>query len=268
MMEGFDPAVVDGEAELAEWLRLPWANRVENVMEILEETEAVAIKLPSTWWGNEALGIWSQWFFVRPSGVSDSGKALFISEGVTMSDAVGYLHSAESARNTRGALTSNGARKLERKAFNWRDDSKRPGPGMPPTDERESFTDSSVPLSVIEVAVTTSSLTDHALFTAEGVVEGGLSDGDISVTGIKRTRHGKKLVLEGDTYNALSQDGDDALAETEWENHHTTFDGGVWVTDPAKSALKLVIEAVNEAGYSVAVHKKFVADDLSLNLSD
>lgn len=255
---GFNPDVVETEADLAESLRMPAARDADKVMEILSETESVAIKLQSSWWGNEAFGIWSEWFFVKPDGVSPSGKALFVDAGVTMSDAVGKLRAYESHMSSRGGVTSSGARKEKRKAFNWFDDSKKPGPGMLPTDERDSFKDGSCPLSVIETAVRVPESDDNPLFVNGELTTGPMSAGDVRVTGTKRTKYGNKFVLKGDTYNALSRDGDN-VSNACWDDAKASYDGDEWTMDTGGDALRAMAEALNDAGYTFAVDSEFAS---------
>lgn len=256
----FSPDVVTSEAEVAESLRMPGARDAEKAMEILEKTESVAIKLQSSWWGNEAFGVWSEWFFVKPDAVS-SGGALFVDEGVSMGDAIGYFRAAENIAEKRRegttGYTSEAQRRFKRKAFHWQDDSKKPGPGMPPKDDRESFTGGSVPLSVIDVAFRLPEPEDDLVFPAVGEpTTGKLSDGDVRVTGFKRTKYGEKAVLKGDTYDALSSQGDH-VADEVWDDSRAAYDGDVWTCDPEGDALLALIRALNDAGYSVAVDESF-----------
>jgi len=268
-MAKFEPTVVTTEAEIAEFTR---SRDAPHIMDILEKTNAVAIKLDSSWWGSEAFGWWSEWFLIQPDGVSPSGKALFVREGVKMSEPVRYARSAADIgrRRSEGSTgyTSKAQRKFRRKAYHWFDDSKKPGPGMLSTDERDSFKGGSCPLSVIEHAIRTPEPENNAVFTSDGVTEGKMSDGDIRVIGTKDSRYGPKVVLEGDTYQALSKDADNALDSTEWETHHTTFNGNEWLSDASATGLMKVINTLNDAGYSVAVTSELVKEDLSLNLQD
>lgn len=268
-MADFDPEVVTTEAEVAESLRMSGGARDAGaVKEIMDTTDAVAVQLDSSWWGNEAFGHWSEWFLVKPDGVSPSGKALFVREGVVLREVVGKFTGAKRMAEGHNGYTSEAARRTRRKAFHWFDDSQKPGPGTLPTDERDSFKSESVPLSVIKTAFRLPESEGHAVFTDDGVREGKMSEGDIRVVGTKDTRYGAKVVLEGDTYSALSQDADNVLSETEWDDHHTTFDGDEWVSDAKKGALTKVINALNDAGYSVAVTEDLMTEDLNLALKD
>lgn len=265
---GFAPETVTTEAEVAELTR---SRDAGHIMEVLAETDAVAIKFPSTWWGNEAFGIWGEWFFVHPNGTSE--KALFVNKGVKMADPVGYLRSARRVNETRGGLNSNAARKFRRKAFNWMDDSAKPGPGMPPTDDRDSFYGGSCPLSVIEVAFRTPPASDNIVYTPgcdvdftgegwkafdAGDATGPMDDGDIRVTGTTRTRYGTKVEMEGDTYGAFKSDGlDDELTfhgDNPFKCAHHTYNGNCWVAD-ADSFIPYVVPVLLDAGYSVAIDR-------------
>ena len=253
----FAPSVLTEEADVAESLRMPWARDAEKVMEILRETDSVALKLQSSWWGNEAFGVWSEWFFVKPDGVSPSGKALFVDEGVAMSDAVRKLRAHESILNDRGGLTASAARKFKRKAFHWQDDSAKPGPGMLSTDERYSFTGGSCPLSVVDRAFRLPEPENDLVFPADGDVQRGkMSEGDVRVTGSTQTKYGLKAVLKGDTYNALSSQGDN-ISDDVWDEAHPSYNGDVWTCDPEGDSLHTLINALNDGGYSVSVDESF-----------
>lgn len=254
----FEPTVVETEAELAETIRQPYARDADMVQAILEATDAVAIKLQSSWWGNETFGIWSEWFLIHPDNVSPSGKALFVDDGIALNDALGKLRSYHRIMNDdHTGYTSQAARRFKRKAFNWDDNSQLPGPGTLPTDERDSFSDESAPLSVIEVAVRLPEPQDDLVFPVNGATRRGkLSEGDIRFTGFKQTRYGPKAVLKGDTYNALSQERDNACDDV-WDEAHVGFDGDDWTCDVEGDAILTAIRALHDHGYSVAVAEEF-----------
>lgn len=262
--DGFEVEVVTTEAEVAEATRSRRANAIHA---ILEETDCVAIRFPNAWWGNETFGHWTEWFFVHPDGVSPSGKALFVREGIPLSDAVNYWCRAESIVNDdHTGYTSKAARKFRRKAFNWFDDSARPGPGTLPTDDRNGFTDASCPLSVIETAIRTPADEDNTVFVPADVDnwdprghdrEGAFEDADIDATEIRHTEYGEKVALHGDTYDAFKAAGvaDEITfhgADNRWEEAHHTFNGDCWVAD-RNAFYWTVVPALLEAGFSVAV---------------
>lgn len=230
-----DPTLIEDEATLAETIRMPLARDASHLWRIMEETGAVLLSLDSDWWGNEALGYWANHFLVQPAGSSE--KALHVGEGVTVGDATGYLRAAEDARQTRGGLTSKGARKLERKAFNWFDDSEKPGPGMPPVDHRESFKDEWVPFSTIS----------EALVSPEGAEA---QDADVRVTGTTESEYGMKTVLQGDTYNVFKVENVDQGVDI--RETGLTFDGDSWVCDHDLGAHEKVEAAIEEAGFTTS----------------
>lgn len=249
----FDPETVESEVAIAEQLRMPHARDADKVKRVLEETNAVAIKLKSSWWGNEAFGIWQEWFFVKPDTVSDSGKALFLSKGISLNDPVGKLKRAEH-RKGQGGWTPKAVRRAKRKALKAWDDDYMVGPGGGDGfDERDVFHDGSVPLSVIEAAFRTPEPKDHVVFPAEGdAFRGTASDADIRSAGTKRTQYGEKTVLKGDTYKALAKDEDNA-ADDVWETVKTDFHNGDWVASPEPNALIVLVQTLNDHGYSVGV---------------
>lgn len=253
----FNPDVVESEADLAETLRMPFARDADKVMEILEATNAVALKLESSWWGNEAIDVWSEWFFVHPDGVSPSGKALFFEKGIAMSDPVGKLRRAESRAEGRNGWTSKAVRRARQKALsNWEDDYMVGPGGGKGFDERDVFTGLACPLSVIEKAVRLPEPENDLVFPAVGDSRSGkMSEGDIRITGRKQTKYGPKVVLKGDTYKALSGDGDN-ISDKVWDEAHPAFDGDVWTADPEGSNLRTLISALNDHGYSVAVSEE------------
>ena len=255
----FAPSVVTTEVEIAESLRMPFARDAEKVMEILEATNAVAIKLESSWWGNEAFGVWSEWFLVHPDGVSPSGKALFVDKGIALSDPVGKLRRAESRAERRNGWTQKAVRRARRKALsNWEDDYMVGPGGGDGFDDRDVFSDGSCPLSVIDRAFRLPEPADDLVFPAEGDArEGKLSEGDIRITTVAHTRYGKKAVLTGDTYDAFSSDGDNLSDEVEWEKTHLSFNGDAWTCDLNGDALLAVIRTLNDHGYSVTVSESF-----------
>lgn len=255
----FSPDVVESEADLAEAMRMPHARDADKVMEVLEETNAVAIQLESSWWGNNAFGVWSEWFFVHPTGVSPSGKALFVDQGIAASDPIRHLERAEGRAEPNNGWTSGAVRRARKKALKDWEDNYGVGPGAPP-DDRDVFADTSAPLSVIETAVRAPEPQDDLVFPVEGDArKGAMSEGDIRVTRSTRTEYGPKYVLEGDTYNALSQDGDNACADV-WDDAHVAYNGNVWTCDLEGSALLAVARALNEHGYSFAVDESFESE--------
>lgn len=251
MSDAFQPETVSTEAEIAEAARTRDAEAVKTACEM---TEAVLIRLESSWWGKEAFGQWGEFWLIQPEFVSDNG-GLKVSKGVALSDVTGYVRSARSARETVGGLNSKAARKLERKVTDWFDTSEKPGPGMAPVDERDSFRDEWVPVSKIQVAVRTPPSEDNLLVGPDGAERGQMDDADIRVTDTARTKYGEKFVLEGDTYEVLSSKGEDLGDEMDWGTAHATYDGGVgeWVCDAESDALSHVIGVLTDEGYTVAV---------------
>lgn len=258
-VEGFAPSVLETEAEIAESLRMPAARNADKVMQVLEETNTVALKLESSWWGNEAFGVWSEWFFVKPDGVSPSGEALFVSKGIAMSDPVGKLRRAESRAESRNGWNSKAVSRAKRKALkNWEDDYMVGPGGGDGMDDRDTFKDGSCPLSVIDAAFRLPEPENDLVFPANGDARrGNLSNGDIYITDTKRTKYGDKAVLSGDTYNALSSQGDNISDEVEFDAAHLSFDGDDWTCDAKGPALLTVIKALNDGGYSVALPESF-----------
>lgn len=258
--DNFNPGVLNDEddAALAELVRSGDSDTLTAVKEIMQETDAVLIRLDSSWWGNEAFGVWGEWFFVKPDGVSPSGKALFVDEGVRTADAVGRILSAKRINNTVGGLTSEAARKTRRKAFDWFDNSRKPGPGMAPSDDRDSFKDVSVPLSVIQVAARYPESEDNVVVEVNGATHAGkMSDGAVQISGAKRDQYGQKLTLTGETYDLLSSNGEDLSGEMSWDDTHCTYDGDDWVLDRTADAVREFVNVLTENGYKVSVDKEF-----------
>lgn len=252
-MTDFTPVVAESEVDLAETLRMPLARNAAEVYEILDETDSVLITFNTSWWGNEAFGMWGDAFFVHVDGTSDGG-ALFVRDGVKANDPVRKLRAFESHMNSKGGVTSSGARREKRKAFDWFNTKKKPGPGMPSNDERDSFEDGSCPISVIEVAVRTPEDTDNLLFVpGEGATEGCLSDADVEVSEFHRTRYGPKFVFKGDTYEVFSSGGADVGDEVSWDAAHLMWDDDAeaWMCD--RDAILMVAEAVMDAGFTLGV---------------
>lgn len=252
-MTEFTPTVMNSPAEVAEAVRMPLARDADKVFEILSETDSVLLRFDTPWWGNEAFGVWGEWFVVQPDGTSDGG-ALFVSEGIEAHDPIRKLRSHDSILSSKGGLTSQAARRERHKAFNWTDSRRKLGPGMGPTDERDSFEDASCPLSVIEMAIRAPEADDDLLFVpGEGETEGRLSDADVVVTGAYHTQYGPKLAIEGDTYDVLSSGGENVADDVEWDVAHLawTDEAGAWTCDP--SGVMAVVEAVTDAGYTVGV---------------
>jgi len=260
VQNNFSPEVLDedDDAVLAEAIRKGDGDVLKAVRQVMQETDAVLIRLDSTWWGNEAFGVWGEWFFIKPDSVSPSGKALFVDEGIKTSDAIGRITRAKRINNRRGGLTSNAAWKIRRKAFNWFDSSEKPGPGTAPTDERDSFKGTSVPLSVIQYAVRYPESEDDLIIETNGATHAGkMSEGDIRVSGTKQTQYGPKFVLSGDTYDAFSSNGDNLSDEVEWERSYLTFDGDDWVCNKDSDAITHVVNVLTENGYKVSVDDKY-----------
>lgn len=251
----FAPETVTTTAEIAESLRNPKGRHAGKVKQILEKTNSVAIKLKSGWNGNEAFGQWSEWFFVKPNGISDGG-ALFVSEGISLNEPVKKLTSAERVRKKRGGLTEKAARKMERKAMNWDDTSKPPGPGMPSSEERPYFKGVSTPLAWIEQAFRLPESEDDAVLTSDGERTGKMSEGDIRVTHKKATQYGTKLALEGDTYDILSSKGENLSDDIPWNPAQCGWDGDDWSCKADNEALLAVVKTLTEAGYTVTVAEK------------
>jgi len=262
VQNNFSPEVMDADddAALAEAVRRGDPDILAAVKEVMQETDAVLVRLDSTWWGNEAFGVWGEWFFVKPDSVSPSGKALFVDEGIKTSDAVGRVTSAKRINNSRGGLNSKAARKTRRKAFNWFDNSEKPGPGTAPTDDRDSFKGASVPLSVIQYAVRYPESADNVVVETNGATHAGkMSEGDVRVTGTKRDKYGEKFVLSGDTYDALSSKCDNLSDEMSWDNTHCTFDGDDWVCDRDSDAITEVVRVLTDNGYKVSIADDYAA---------
>lgn len=262
VQNNFSPEVLDEDdnAALAEAVRKGDPDVLEAVKEVMQETDAVLVRLDSTWWGNEAFGVWGEWFLVKPDGVSPSGKALFVDEGIKSSDAVGRVTSAKRINNSRGGLNSNAARKTRRKAFNWFDSSERPGPGTAPTDDRDSFKGESVPLSVIQYAVRFPESDAHTVVETNGATHSGkMSEGDVSISGAKRDKYGQKLTLTGDTYDLLSSNGENLSGEMSWDDTHCTYDGDDWVLDRSTEAVREFVSVLTDNGYKVSVDEQYAA---------
>jgi hypothetical protein len=231
------------------------ATRARHIYTVLEESDGVAIRLDNTWWGNEAFGVWAEWFVVHPDGVSPSGKALFVRDGIALEDPIRHLRRADSRSESGNGWTSKAVRRARSKALkNWSDDYMVGPGGGDGFDSRDYFEDESTPISVIETAVATPVDADHLIFDSEGSREGALSDGDIQVVGTTETRYGKKFVLAGETYAAFKEDGvEDEIPfhNDEGPDAHHTYNGNAWVCD--MDGVSLVIEALVDAGYSVSV---------------
>jgi len=75
--------------------------------------------------------------------------------------------------------------------------------------------------------------------------------GMIHIAGHQRTRYGDKVCLWGDTYDALSSDGDELLADA-WDAYHATFDDtfGCWTVDKID---RVLIDHLVDAGYHLKV---------------
>lgn len=258
MTEGnFNPSVVETPAEVAESVRMPSAKCAEEMLEILEETESVLIQLPSSWWGKEALGLWGEWFFIKPDETSEGG-ALFIDEGIKMNDPLRKLSSYESIMNSRGGLTSKAAHREKKKAFNWSDSRAKLGPGMPPSDERDYISDGSLPISVIDTAITAPANKNHLVFREGEVSRGALEEGDIRIDEMNRhPRFGWKFILKGDSYKVLSSKGENISDDVSFEKHHLTFNGNDWVMDAEGTAIFALATALNEKGYTLSVSEEF-----------
>lgn len=254
----WNPHVVESEVEVAEAVRMPHARDADKVMEVLEATGAVALKLDSSWWGNEAFGVWKEWFLVHPDGVSPSGKALFVDKGISLSDPVGHLKTAESRKGV-GGWTSKAVRRARSKALkNWGDDYMVGPGGGPGFDDRDVFSDASCPLSAVETAFRLPEPADDLVFPPEGEPrEGKLSEGDVRFSAVKQTKYGPKAVLSGDTYDALSSEGDNVADDVSWDVAHLGFDGDEWTCSADGPALWAVIHALNDAEYSVSAPESF-----------
>lgn len=233
--------------------------RAERVFTVVDETDTVALELESSWWGNEAFGVWQEWFVVHPDSVSPSGKALFVREGISLNDPVGHLRTAEHRAESGNGWTSKAANRARRKALqNWGDDYMVGPGGGDGFDSRENFSDVSVPLSVIETAFATPADTDHLVVDAEGTHTGTMDEGDVKVVGTKDTRYGRKFRLAGDTYGAFKEDNVDeeiTFHNDDGPDAHHTFDGDEWVCDV--DGVHLVIDALVDAGYTVAVESDY-----------
>ena len=73
--------------------------------------------------------------------------------------------------------------------------------------------------------------------------------GTIYVAMSRRTEYGWKIGLWGDTYDALSQEGDAALDHL-WDDVHAAYEGGGWAADEVNA---LVIRALTHEGYTVKI---------------
>lgn len=235
------------------------ASRARHIHTVLDETDCVALRLDNSWWGNEAFGVWAEWFFVHVDGVSPSGKALFVREGIALEDPIRHLRRADSRAESNNGWSHNAVRRARSKATkNWADDYMVGPGGGDGFDDRDVFADESTPISVIETAIATPEDADHLVFDGEGSREGTMGEGDVQVVGTKETRYGEKFVLAGDTYGAFKQDDveDDIPFHSEdGPDAHHTYDGDVWVCDI--DGVSLVIDALVDAGYSVAVDRKY-----------
>lgn len=260
VQNNFSPEVLseDNDAALAESVRSADPGTLAAVKEVMQETDAVLVRLDSTWWGNEAFGVWGEWFFIKPDSVSPSGKALFVDEGIKTSDSVSRVTSAKRMNETRGGFNSKAARKTRRKAFDWFDDSAKPGPGMPPNDDRDSFKNESVPLSVVRYAVRFPESDAHTVVETNGATHfGKMSEGDVRISGSKRDQYGSKLTLTGDTYELLSSNGEDLGSEMSWNNTHCTYDGDEWVMDRTPESVSEFVRVLTDNGYKVSIDEDF-----------
>lgn len=260
--DGFNPEVMESEVDIAESLRMPWARDADKVKEILEATGAVAIKFPSSWWGNEAFGVWQEWFLVHPDGISPSGKALFVDKGTSLRDPVRRLNRAVSRSESGNGWTSKAVRRARRKALKaWEDDYMVGPGGGEGFDERDAFKDASCPLSVIEKAIRMPEPSNDLVWAADedDPRHGKMSEGDVRVSRIKDTQYGPKFVLEGDTYKAFADcdDCDGLKSKIPWEDAHLTFDGDDWVCDAGGPPLSKIRYVLNNHGYTVAVDERF-----------
>jgi hypothetical protein len=75
------------------------------------------------------------------------------------------------------------------------------------------------------------------------------ADGEILAAFEKRTQYGTKVCLWGDTYDALSDDGD-ALLDDLWDDLHPAYDGFCWGIDEIDGR---VMGRLTEGGYDVKV---------------
>lgn len=235
------------------------ATRARHIYTVLEETDGVALRLDNSWWGNEAFGVWAEWFVVQTDGVSPSGKALFVREGIALEDPLRHLRRADARAQSGNGWTSKAARRARKKALRAWDDDYMVGPGGGDGfDSRDRFEDESTPISVIDTAIATPEDSDHLVFTAEGTHEGTMGEGDVQVVGTTRTRYGEKFVLAGDTYAAFKQDGvedDITFHSEEGQDAHHTYNGDAWVCDI--DGVSLVIDALVAAGYTVSVDREY-----------
>ena len=246
--------IVNSADDVAEVLGLDMddehdAQRAAHVYTVVDETDTVAIELESSWWGNEAFGVWQDWFVVRPDGTSEGG-ALFVDEGTSLSDPVRHLRRADSRAESGNGWNSKAVRRARRKALsNW-EDAYGVGPGLGEGhDERDRFAGKSVPLSVIETAFATPADEDNLVIDSEGQHEGTMDEGDVRVVGTKDTRYGPKFRLAGDTYGAFKEN--EVADKIDWDTAHHTYDGDEWVCDV--DGVGAVIEALVDASYTVSV---------------
>lgn len=262
--DALDVSTVDSAEDVASAFGLDMndedeATRAGHIYTVLDETDSVAVRLDNSWWGNEAFGVWSEWFFVYPDGVSPSGKALFVRKGIALEDPLSRLRRAEARSERDNGWTSKAVRRARSKALqNWDDDYMVGPGGGDGFDSRDVFEDASTPISVIDTAIATPVDADHLVFTQEADHEGPLSDGDVQIVGKKQTRYGEKFALAGDTYAAFKQDGvEDEIPfhRDDGPDAHHTYDGDEWVCDI--DGVSLVIDALVEAGYTVSVDKAF-----------
>ncbi len=77
----------------------------------------------------------------------------------------------------------------------------------------------------------------------------GETKGEVIVAMEKHTKYGYKIAMWGDTYDALSDDGDAVLADY-WDALHATYDGECWTADEVNGIL---IGKLTNAGYDVKI---------------
>ncbi len=118
------------------------------------------------------------------------------------------------------------------------------GGGRPPEQMRvydeDWFVDEWLPKSKTEILVSPDWTRFEGRGTRKGTVYAALT---------VRTEYGRKALLWGDTYGALSSDGADALDGT-WEKLHPNYNGEWWSVDEVNG---LLITNITNAGYDLRV---------------
>lgn len=116
--------------------------------------------------------------------------------------------------------------------------------GEPPEEMRpyddDWVTDEWIPKSKSEILVSPDWTRFEGKNTRRGTVYAALK---------VRTEYGRKVLLWGDTYEAVSKDGANALDGT-WDRLHPNFNGNWWSVDEVNGVL---ITSITDAGYDLRV---------------